>query len=76
MPLPISPHILLEGSVSLLPSLYALSEFSSKRKLAKLDVKEFEIKRVKVHPRKYNGKIVFELLTLARRWWSIPLPYN
>ncbi len=31
MPLPISPHILPEGSLSLLPSLFALLEFSSKR---------------------------------------------
>ncbi len=55
-PLTILTHTFLEGSVSLLPFLL---EFNSIIKLAKLDLEQFEIKKVQVLPRKYNGKIVF-----------------
>ncbi len=52
------------GLVSLLPFLFAFSKSSSTRKLAKLDLEQFEIKKVQVLPREYKGKIVFEFPTM------------
>jgi hypothetical protein len=57
-------HTLLVGSVSLLTFLFDFSKSSSTRKLTKLDLEQFDFKKVQVLPREYKSKIVFEFPTM------------
>ncbi len=50
------------GLVSLRLSFFVLIESNSTWKLAKLDLEQFEIKKIQILPSKYNGKIVLTFL--------------